>query len=450
MAFRALLFSKNAETNSAMTAACGNTGIRVEVRSDIFTAIDLVKTRTFSCVIVDWADQPEATFLLKRARESGSNQDTVAIAIVDHEPSPAEMRDNRLDFLIYRPIADDEAGAVLTKASEKMQPADVENDDASSSIADSNKTDGPTFNGANDTQEGSPEESPEYEEPDAGEGSENVEGVFTGGDVSGSRRSPRLIMACIAIAVIGAGFFLLKRNDMVGHVSRTSVQSLRGLGNSMAARFSNRQTVPVNQSANDASQDYFKRDTDSTGRQPTLDVVATTSTLAETPSQLPKAFDFPLPEPVFERPQVAPVRTQRAAIPDSMKSSPPIAPPVVVTVNPAQMMPVSAPLAQPATQQISEPVTVSEDAARALLIHTVNPIYPAEGLPQKLHGAVVLQAVIGRDGNVEDLKIVRGYFVLGKAAIAAVKQWRFQPYTINGHAVSTQTVVTINFSYPPG
>jgi len=80
----------------------------------------------------------------------------------------------------------------------------------------------------------------------------------------------------------------------------------------------------------------------------------------------------------------------------------------------------------------------------------VNPVYPPEALAKKLHGSVVLQAVIGRDGSVEDLKIVRGYFILGRAAIAAVKQWRFQPYSLSGHAAATQTVITINFSYPPG
>ena len=85
-----------------------------------------------------------------------------------------------------------------------------------------------------------------------------------------------------------------------------------------------------------------------------------------------------------------------------------------------------------------------------MLLQSVNPVYPPEALAQKLHGAVVLQAVIGRDGTVADLKIVRGYFVLGKAAIAAVKQWRFQPYTLNGHAAATQTTITVNFSYPPG
>ncbi len=72
-------------------------------------------------MIVDWADQPEAGFLLKRARESAPNRNTVAIAIVDHEPTAADMRDNRLDFLIYRPISAEEADAVLAKACEQMQ-----------------------------------------------------------------------------------------------------------------------------------------------------------------------------------------------------------------------------------------------------------------------------------------------------------------------------------------
>jgi len=71
-------------------------------------------------------------------------------------------------------------------------------------------------------------------------------------------------------------------------------------------------------------------------------------------------------------------------------------------------------------------------------------------MAQKLQGPVVLQVAIGRDGSVQDLKLVRGYFVLGRAAIAAVKQWRFKPYNINGRNLETQTLITINFTYPPG
>src|ERR1700722_13225673 len=126
MAFRALLCSTNSETSTAMAAGCKDTGIRPEVCSDIFNAIEKGKTQAYSCIIADWADQPEASFLLKRARESGSNRTTVAIAIVDNEPTAAEMRDNRLDFLIYRPISPEEADAVLAKACEQMQPSNVQ------------------------------------------------------------------------------------------------------------------------------------------------------------------------------------------------------------------------------------------------------------------------------------------------------------------------------------
>jgi len=166
-------------------------------------------------------------------------------------------------------------------------------------------------------------------------------------------------------------------------------------------------------------------------------------------SQLPirslKPPDFPLPTPVYEPPPPVPVHVQRGAVPDSLRGSAPITRPVVVAVNPALMTPVSMPAVPPLPQPFSEPVSLSEDAARALLVHSVNPTCPPEAAAQKLRGPVVLQATIGRDGSVEDLKIVRGSFVLSKAAIAAVKQWRFQPYMQNGRAAQTQTILTINF-----
>jgi protein TonB len=248
-------------------------------------------------------------------------------------------------------------------------------------------------------------------------------------------------------------FCLWRSREAIEYLSRTPEGRFRVLRESVAALFYMNQTgaLPVGAAGSDAQQDaYFSRNPGSSAQTPALGVVATESTLAEARIPLPKAPDFPLPVPVFEHQEAAPIRVQRAAIPESMRNSPPIAGPVVVTVNPAQMMPVSAPQPQPAMQQFSEPVAVSEEAARALLVHTVDPVYPPEGLAQKLHGAVVLQAQIGRDGSVEDLKIVRGYFILGRAAIAAVKQWRFQPYSLNGHAAATQTTITINFSFPPG
>jgi periplasmic protein TonB len=448
MAFRALLFSKSPETNAAMTTACQNTGIRAEVCSDIFSAIEKGKKQAYSCVIADWADQPEASFLLKRARESVANRGTVAIAIVDHDPSQAELRDNRLDFLIYRPISAEEADAVLAKACEQMQPASLE-DAAEATREDRHAHSAPASSVPYRPEQVQPVSYPEENAAEDDDGNANYKEEPRHGIHAIGFRG-----ACAAVLVLAAAFSLWRSHEILEYLTWTPEGGFHVLRESVAALFHTNQTIalPAGSPGSDTQPDaYFSRDPGSSNAPaPALRVVAGESTLAETRIPLRKAPDFPLPVPMLERRDVAPIRKERAAIPESMKNSAPIAPPVVVTVSPAQMMPVSAPQSQPAVQEFSEPVAVSEEAERALLVHTVNPVYPAEALAQKLHGPVVLQARVGRDGSVEDLKIVRGYFILGRAAIAAVKQWRFQPYSINGHAAATQTVITINFSYPPG
>ena len=454
MAFRALLFSKNAETNAALETACESTGIRAEVCSDIFTAIEKVKTKAFSCVIADWADQPEASFLLKRARESAPNRETVAIAIVDRGPTPAELRDNRLGFLIYRPISVEEADAVLEKACEQMQPLSAKDAEESSRQADaSSEGPSPASDGADTPEHSLQEPSASFPEANAAYSTGEIASAEDEEKPQGRSHTPVFRGACAALLVLAAAFFLWRSRQGFEYLSQTPEGMYRVLRESVAALFYQNQTgaLPVASAGSDAQQGaYFSRNPSPNAKPPALGVVATESTLTEARMPLPKASDLPLPVPVFEHQDAAPIRVERAAIPESMRNSPPIAPPLVVAVTPAQMMPVSAPQPQPAGQQFSEPVAVSEEAARALLVQSVNPVYPPEALAQKLHGSVVLQAVVGRDGGIEDLKLVRGNFVLGRAAIAAVKQWKFHPYSLNGHAAATQTTITVNFSYPPG
>ena len=452
MAFRALLVSKSPDTNAAMTAACKSTGIRVEVCSDIFTAIENAKTRAFSCVIADWADQPEASFLLKRARESAANRHTVAVAIVDHEPAAAEMSENHLDFLIYRPISSEEAQAVLAKALEQMQPSSGE--DATESSGPSHRKNEESNSASADAGNGDTEQRADNSDTSTSEGDREI---ATGEGEENSRKSVSAIGlrgVWAAALILVAAFCLWRSRDTIEYLSHTPEGRMRVLKESVAGLFYINQTgaLPVSSAGSDAQQDaYFSRGpSNSNVDTPSLGVSATESTMAEIHTPLPKASDFPLPAPLFEHQEPAPVRVARVSIPESMRNSPPMERPVVVTVNPAQMMPVSSPPQQPAAQQFSEPVSLTEQAARALLVQSVDPVYPPEGLAQKLHGPVVLQAVIGRDGGVQDLKIVRGNFVLSRAAITAVKQWKFQPYSIDGHAAATQTVITINFTSPQG
>ena len=57
-----------------------------------------------------------------------------------------------------------------------------------------------------------------------------------------------------------------------------------------------------------------------------------------------------------------------------------------------------------------------------------------------------MQAVIGADGNIENLQVVSGPAILTAAAQQAVRQWRFKPYLQNGEAVETKARITVNFS----
>jgi TonB family protein len=463
MALRALLFSKNPETADSLAAMLGETGIRPEICADIFSAIEKATKQFFPCIIADWLDQPEAGFLLKRARESAANRNTLAIAIVDRELAPEEVRERRLDFLIYRPISADEARAVLAKARRRMQlqsasapnlraallqpdagapPEESEDPNLVSIAADLPEPPAGTY----------PPASPESEAAEdilADEPAADGEPAIAG--------TGRLRAACAVALLIFAALCLWRSRVVFRYLAHTPEGTTYVLRESLAAFFYANQSgaQPVGAAMTAARQDaYFPRTPGGRANVETsnVQVVNADITLPDTPARLPRAFDLPLPAPVFEHTGAVPPRTPYAKIPESLKNSAPISAPIAVAVGPAQMgpaqvLPVST--APPPLPQVSEPVVLSEEAARALAVHTVAPVYPPEALAQKLQGAVVLQAVIARDGSVEDLKILRGYFLLGRAAVAAVKQWRFRPYIMDGRPLQTKTTITVNFTYPP-
>jgi protein TonB len=82
------------------------------------------------------------------------------------------------------------------------------------------------------------------------------------------------------------------------------------------------------------------------------------------------------------------------------------------------------------------------------LNQSVEPEYPAAAKTSGQRGSVVLQVLVGRDGAVQDVKFLQGSLMFARAAIDAVRQWRFKPYVMNGRAVSVQTMLTLNFKPP--
>lgn len=91
------------------------------------------------------------------------------------------------------------------------------------------------------------------------------------------------------------------------------------------------------------------------------------------------------------------------------------------------------------------PVRISH-MSEGNLFHKVQPVYPALARAARIQGAVVLQAVISRQGAIENLKVLTGQPMLVPAAIEAVRQWRYRPYILNNQPVEVETQITVNFS----
>ena len=80
-----------------------------------------------------------------------------------------------------------------------------------------------------------------------------------------------------------------------------------------------------------------------------------------------------------------------------------------------------------------------------LLIRKVAPTYPKLAMMTRQQGSVILEATIGRDGSIENLRAVSGPPLLLGAAIEAVRQWRYRPYLLNNQPVEVETQITVNF-----
>lgn len=85
---------------------------------------------------------------------------------------------------------------------------------------------------------------------------------------------------------------------------------------------------------------------------------------------------------------------------------------------------------------------------RPKLISQVKPVYPEEAKKQGLQGVVEMEATINRAGNVIAVKVLPAQTpqpLLEKAAVEALRQWKYAPYVISGKAKAVTFTVTVNF-----
>ena len=117
----------------------------------------------------------------------------------------------------------------------------------------------------------------------------------------------------------------------------------------------------------------------------------------------------------------------------------------VVSSSHAVPVPAKAPDPMP-VKRVRVPARIAE----ANLIHDVAPKYPTEAGRERIEGAVVLLAVIGKDGSIRDVQVESGLPILAQAAMDAVRQWRYKPYLLNGEPVEVASRITINFTLSRG
>jgi TonB family protein len=90
-------------------------------------------------------------------------------------------------------------------------------------------------------------------------------------------------------------------------------------------------------------------------------------------------------------------------------------------------------------------VQVPADEMQKLLVHRVDPEYPAAARQDKVQGVILLDVVVGRDGSVVETRALNGPDVLARAAMDAVRWWKYEPYSVQGRPAVVETTVAVEF-----
>jgi protein TonB len=106
---------------------------------------------------------------------------------------------------------------------------------------------------------------------------------------------------------------------------------------------------------------------------------------------------------------------------------------------------VPRPIMPSAPVTVAPPVRISH-MNEGDLVRKILPVYPVLARNARVQGQVVLQAVISKQGGIENLKVLSGHPLLVPAAKEAVRQWRYRPYVLNNEPVEVETQITVTFS----
>jgi TonB family protein len=453
-----LLFSSDEETSRRLAQTLTELEFQVEFCPEIFAAIDKLTSKSFDVIVCDWNEGPEAAFLIKTSRELTLNRSAFTIAIAKLEARLSAQRAGA-DLVLSQPILPDRAKYALLTCDLFLQRMrswlPKIGFQASINGFEYIPKSRPILimpQRSNVGRAPEPSRLPPIPEdakmlpitPAFAFGS----GSFESGTrsilgleadpreagVSRSRQRDKKILRRAALAAVflavGYSFSEPLRSEGLG----ASIVAIcgRALERTQALlRENKRSEAPaiVQVAQREPAPWRFGGTTriklNPAGKATSpKSVGAANQALSVSQSQLSE----PLPQAKT---------TIQSSIPQSLRMS----------LYGGAMRNVATRVA-PSLLAALEPIAVPEDLSARLILQKVVPGYPEQALRAGLQGSVVLQALIGRDGNIRDLKLIRGSFLLGKAAYQAVRLWRYQPWVVNGRAVEAQTFVTVDFRLP--
>jgi len=262
------------------------------------------------------------------------------------------------------------------------------------------------------------------------------------------------LIAIVIIVLVAGGYVGWTKMHRASH-SRTAEEQ------SASAETASSVPTPVSQSgaapakqetaSNGSQTQEPQQDTASEGKPsagksaiPTSDEVAANNELGLIVQEVPATT----PEPIVVKKGSSVLPAHKSA---AQEASQPLAPPAL---GPAENTDDKALGGIISTTPVNMPkaalqiVRVSQGVSEGLLVKRVQPVYPAQARQMRVQGPVELQATISKEGAITNVKVMTGNAQLARAAVDAVKQWKYKPYYLNNEPVEIQTQIIVNFKLP--
>lgn len=428
-----LLFSSDQETSRLLRQALYELEFEVEHCSEIFAAVEKLTSKSYDVIVTDFDDGLEASFLLKTSRELKANSGAFTLAITSDRDANSAARKVGADLVLNKPIVTEVAkyslltsDAFLRSMRNWLPKLNFAGISASRNQAE------PPFkpSAGQPSTRGSrsnlyPAALPIFKSTEA----VDLWPYESRKRAKGHHQSTMFVFtAAMAMVFLSVGYVFSEANR-----SQAVVTSVATVCEKAIAKTASWLKKPA---AGDQGTSEFAQnaDTEANGqrRNPRIRVTEIhdpTQAIVSNPvsPSPPASAENPPSQSQMARLTAPPV------IPESLRT------PITVGTGPASPK---------ASLSLLDglPVDLPEEMSQRLLLQRVDPSYPPRARQSGVQGPVVLRAWIGKDGSIEDLKLIRGSFLLGEAAYHAVKQWKYRPYLLNGQAVEAETYVTINFT----